>query len=281
MVATKIFAELKSLLFIKRVWWRHKARNLIATPTEPKLRALAEEEKAAVDELTNGLFERNLAAFLREMTEKKLLSDIMIAGYGYEAVNDMFLRGMLLECLENRPPLPTDSVRRANLYAIAFFTKSQGMTFLDARERVNRTEALYNQASELFDAILETGRAAYRDGGDQHLIDCHAAAVRERIPQRSSENPDEEPRPASALSPQKEPSKLVDITATQVEALSNFLVDRVALLAAGGLYVVEGEQVTNPGNAFIVESGMILVALRDVAFGNAMWEEGLDRLKRL
>jgi hypothetical protein len=101
-----------------------------------------------------------------------------------EAVNDMFLRGMLLEFLENRPPLPTDIFSRASLYAIAFFTKSRGMTFLDARERVSSTETLYNEASGLFDAILEIGRAAYRDGGDQHLIDCHAAAVRAHFAKR-------------------------------------------------------------------------------------------------
>jgi hypothetical protein len=181
MAITKIFAHLKSILFIDRVWWTHKARNLIATPVDPKLRALAEQENVEVQKLINDLFERNLARFLREMTEKNLLSSIMIAGYGYEAVNDMFLRGMILAFLENRPPLPSAIFSRASLYAIAFFTKSQGMTFLDARERVNRTEALYNESSDLFDEILEIGREAYRDGGEDHLIDCHAAAVRAQL----------------------------------------------------------------------------------------------------
>jgi hypothetical protein len=156
-------------------WAKHKLA--MRAPTDPQLKARAQEELAEVGHVINDVFDKNLTVLMQEIAQADLLADIMVAGSDYESVNDMFMRGVLLEFLSDRPPLPTEPVDRASLYAIGFFVKSHNMTLDNARERVHRTLDLHNRASELYDWILERGRVAYREGGDRHLIACQAAAV--------------------------------------------------------------------------------------------------------
>lgn len=177
MTNTSLLGELKSLLFLTFASWRHKI-STVNTASDPKLKMLAEQELKEVEAVIGNVFDLNMTCFLREMAEKDLFTDLILLAYGYEAVNDMFLRGIILDFLESRPSLPTDIFSRASLHTITFFVKSQDMTWQDARQRVGRTEELRSQASDLYDTILERGRIAYREGGDRHLIWCHGVAAR-------------------------------------------------------------------------------------------------------
>jgi hypothetical protein len=79
--------------------------------------------------------------------------------------------------LEGRSPLPTPPFERALIFLMGFFNRG-GSTLDEARECMQNVAAQYNKADPLSDFIVASGRAAYRDGGDQHLIACHDAAIR-------------------------------------------------------------------------------------------------------
>ena len=205
--------------------WKARIRSLLSR--NPTLKAMAKGEREAIEGIINDVYQRNLQLLLRGAL-RTVLENILIEEYDYQAVNDMFLHGIILEALENQPPLPTAIFDRSLIHMAAYLMKSEDITLQGALDRTNKAEQLYNQALPFYDTILDRGRQAYRDKSDHHLIACH-----HRVTQQGSG--DSKEGSATTFAATVDVPKLIDITASQVEALSEFLVRRIQLVVVGGL----------------------------------------------
>jgi hypothetical protein len=167
----RLLAELKSLLFMK--WMLLKHRKSICGEGDYAATVAAQDEIEQIQLVTTKIFNPNLFALNH--------SDYALAAFKYmydtKAVDAMFLQGIFVEFLERQPTLsPTPIPDRAAIYAMTFYTKHMGMTFLDARDFILKANATCNSQTLILPLrkALELGRLAYRDGGDQHLIAAHA-----------------------------------------------------------------------------------------------------------
>jgi hypothetical protein len=153
---------------------RHKIGRIGGPRTDPELVRMAEEERAEFDVAINTKFAPNMSNFLSvSFQNADNLLGVIQSGESYERTNDLFLFGILLELIENRPKLPTASFMRVKLHLLAYFMKEGGLTLNDARARVSKIEAWYNEANDSFDRIIDMGREAYRTSEPDLLRKCH------------------------------------------------------------------------------------------------------------
>jgi hypothetical protein len=135
------------------------------------LRDLADSEMAAADEAIDGAYLPNLRWFLSHLDADRLLDAI---SHQYQDVNDTFLRGVLLELVEQRSQLPTAAFDRASLYMLRHFMRHDELTIQDARERVARSVDLWEtEDPELIQSLAGMGRAAYHTRTATLLTQAH------------------------------------------------------------------------------------------------------------
>ncbi|MGA9214350.1 MAG: hypothetical protein WBZ54_03540, partial [Methylocella sp.] len=174
---------------LSSIKWKHAVQSWGKAPPDPAIVLRAEQEKAEVGRAIQEIYHANVARFLSELDGERLLG-VMDSGVNYDDINSMFLRGMLSELVEHRPPLPTEPFDRVNIYLLAHFMQTDEITLDEAREKVHRIAVLYNEASPLFDSIVNFGRQAYRTSESDLLIRCHEAArLRARRREGGSRSP--------------------------------------------------------------------------------------------
>jgi hypothetical protein len=156
---------------VGRLWATLKSEiRYFITPAARQRDAIAEAERAAIRGglvVAGDIAERQRIALERawdtlgfRFTEEVVLS-----------LEIQFLWGVFREVIRNAPALPTNGHERIRLHLMAFLMKARGKTMESAGLHARGAQALLDEADILFGAIEQKGRLAYRDGGDQHLVD--------------------------------------------------------------------------------------------------------------
>jgi hypothetical protein len=81
-----------------------------------------------------------------------------------------FLWGIFCELVSDGPSFPTNGYDRVLSLLMFYLHEERGFPLDYARVMALGTQKLFNSADELFDGIAKHGRAAYRNGGDQHFV---------------------------------------------------------------------------------------------------------------
>jgi hypothetical protein len=136
-----------------------------------QLRDLADAEMAAADEVIEGVYLPNVRWFLSNLDGDRLYGAIT---YNYQDVNDTFLRGLLLEMVEQRESLPTPAFDRVSLYMIKHFMRYDELTLDEARERVMESVEFWSSGdAELIQSLAAMGRAAFHTHTETLLTQAH------------------------------------------------------------------------------------------------------------
>jgi hypothetical protein len=168
-----IMKFLRSSAQLIEISLRHKISRIGKPRTDPQLVKIAEEERIEVEIALKTKFAPNMSNFLSAgFQNADNFLTIIQSGDRYERTNDLFLFGILLEIVEHRPKLPTEPFMRVQLHLLSYFMKEVELTLDDARVRVGRIEAWYNDANESFDRIIDMGRRAHRTSELDLLCKC-------------------------------------------------------------------------------------------------------------
>jgi hypothetical protein len=171
----RFLALLRSNARLKALMWTHRISSVGKPHPSSVSVQRRDHELKEVARAIKDVFYANMERFLKQLNSDRLLG-IVEGGYNYDDVNSMFLRGIISELVERSPPLPTEPFDRVAIHLLGHFMNAEEKTLDEAREKVLRTEALYNEANQLFDRVVEMGREAYRTSRTDLLIECHKAA---------------------------------------------------------------------------------------------------------
>lgn len=171
----KFLAGLRSQAQIRGILWRHRVLSIGKPKPDQELVSRAKQEKAAVNGAIDRAFHPALGCLLGKLNADDILDD-MDHDFRYHDVIGMFLRGVIAEVIEGRPPLPTEPFDRIGLYMLNYFMQDGDTTLDVARERVGRIVDLYNEGSHLGDWIFAMGREACRTGDSQLLEESYRRA---------------------------------------------------------------------------------------------------------
>lgn len=127
-------------------------------PVDKRLEAIAREAMQRAAYLGERIM-RSEMTMLEADGLAHLFSEEMMRSIEFQ-----FLWGVFHEFVQEYPDLPTNGFDRIKLHLISRLMDAHGQSFEAARHYANSVERLYNEADELFDAMADAGKNAYRDG---------------------------------------------------------------------------------------------------------------------